>query len=88
MARDLLRLSRDADVEPALLTIRVPMLVLHRSGDRRVGIDSARHLAARIPGATLVELPGEDHLPYVGDSARLVSEIAAFLSRTTAEKAA
>jgi pimeloyl-ACP methyl ester carboxylesterase len=88
MARDLLRASREADVEPVLPTIPVPVLVLHRSGDRRVGINSARHLAARIPGAKLVELPGDDHLPYTGDSARLVAEIAAFLTGATAEKAA
>jgi pimeloyl-ACP methyl ester carboxylesterase len=66
MARDLLRLSREADIEPVLPMIRVPVLVLHRGGDRRVGIDSARHLASRISGATLVELPGDDHLPYIG----------------------
>jgi eukaryotic-like serine/threonine-protein kinase len=88
MARELLRLSRDADVGPVLSTIHVPVLLLHRSGDRRVGIDNARDLAARIPGAKLVELPGDDHLPYIGDSARLVIEIAAFLTGATSEKAA
>jgi pimeloyl-ACP methyl ester carboxylesterase len=87
-ARELLRLSREADVEPVLSTIRVPVLLLHRSGDRRVGIHNARHLAARIPGAKLVELPGDDHLPYIGDSARLVAELAAFLTGATAEQAA
>jgi len=87
-ARELLRLSRDADVEPALPKIRAPVLLLHRRGDRRVGIENARHLAARISDAKLVELPGDDHLPYVGDSARLVAEIAAFLTGAPAERAA
>jgi pimeloyl-ACP methyl ester carboxylesterase len=87
-ARELLRLSREADVDPALPAIRVPVLLLHRSGDKRVGIDNARHLAARIAGAKLVELPGDDHLPYIGDSARLAAEIAAFLTGATAARAA
>ena len=33
----------------------------------------------RLPRARYVELPGEDHLPYVGDSARVVDEIRQFL---------
>lgn len=78
-ARELLRLSREADVSPVLADIRAPVLLLHRNGDRRVGIDNARKLAAGIKGAKLVELPGHDHLPYVGDSDRIVAEIGAFL---------
>jgi pimeloyl-ACP methyl ester carboxylesterase len=78
-ARELLRLSREADVSPVLASIAVPVLLLHRSSDRRVGIENARYLAAHIPGAKFVELPGDDHLPYVGDSERVAAEIAAFL---------
>ena len=33
-----------------------------------------------MPGAKYVELPGEDHLPYIGDSDRVIAEIEAFLS--------
>jgi pimeloyl-ACP methyl ester carboxylesterase len=76
----LLRIDRDADISPVLPSIRVPTLLLHRRGDRRISVDSSRYLAARVPGAKYVELPGEDHLPYVGDSARVVSEIEAFLT--------
>ena len=79
-ARELLRLSREADISPVLPTLRVPVLVTHRVSDRRIGIEHARYLAAAIPGARLVELPGEDHLPHVGDSARLVAEIETFLA--------
>jgi pimeloyl-ACP methyl ester carboxylesterase len=79
-ARELLRLSREADVSPILSRIGVPVLLLHRCGDRRVGIEHAREIAAHVAGARLVELPGDDHLPHVGDSARLVAEIAKFLS--------
>jgi pimeloyl-ACP methyl ester carboxylesterase len=82
MARALLQLSRDADVSPLLPAIRVPVLLLHRVGDKRVEIDNARYLAAHVPGAELVELAGDDHLPHVGDSTRLIAEIRRFLTTT------
>ncbi|HVH79061.1 MAG TPA: alpha/beta fold hydrolase [Stellaceae bacterium] len=84
-ARELLRLSREADMSPVLSKIRVPVLLLHRRGDRRVEIDKSRELAARIPDAKLVELPGEDHLPHIGDSARIATELASFLQPPTPE---
>jgi pimeloyl-ACP methyl ester carboxylesterase len=78
-ARELLRLSREADVSPVLASIRSPVLVMHRTGDRRVGVEDGRAIAAGIPNAKFVELPGDDHLHYVGDGDRVVAEIAAFL---------
>ncbi|HWB51219.1 MAG TPA: alpha/beta fold hydrolase [Stellaceae bacterium] len=79
-AAALLRVDRDADISPLLPQIRVPTLLLHRSGDRRIGVENGRYLAAAVPGAKYVELPGDDHLPYIGDSDRLVAEIADFLA--------
>jgi pimeloyl-ACP methyl ester carboxylesterase len=76
----LLRIDREADVSPVLPAIRTPTLLLHRVGDRRIGIERARDLAARLPQARYVELPGDDHLPYVGDSNRVVAEIGNFLT--------
>jgi class 3 adenylate cyclase len=35
----------------------------------------ARYLAEHLPGATLVELPGEDHWPWAGDAERVAAEI-------------
>jgi class 3 adenylate cyclase len=49
------------DIRDILPTIRVPALVLNRSGDPVAHIDAARDLAERIPGARFVELPGESH---------------------------
>ena len=45
-----------------------------------VPVEAGRLLAARIPGAKLVELPGIDHLPWVGDADAIVDEIAEFLT--------
>jgi len=43
----------------------VPTLIVHRVGDRTCDVKGAR-FAEQIPGAEYVELPGEDHLPWVG----------------------
>lgn len=69
-ARELLWLSRAADVGPVLSDIRMPVLALHRRGDRCPGIENAREIAGNIDGAMLVELPGDGHLPYADDSDR------------------
>jgi class 3 adenylate cyclase len=57
----ILRMNTEIDARHILSTIRVPTLVLHRVGDSRITIDAGRYLAAHIPGARLVELPGSDH---------------------------
>ncbi len=65
-AAALLRMNTFIDVRHVLPTIRVPTLVLHRTHDRDASIEEGRYIAARIPGAKFVELPGQDHLPWVG----------------------
>ena len=79
-AAALLRIDRDIDITDVLPAVRVPTLLMHRGGDRRIGIENARYLAQRLPGANYVELSGDDHLPYVGDSTRVITEIKGFLS--------
>ena len=68
------------DVTGALPVIGVPTLVLHRSGDRILPVEAARYLAEHIPGARLVEQPGDDHTPWVGDFEPLLDEIEQFLT--------
>jgi class 3 adenylate cyclase/pimeloyl-ACP methyl ester carboxylesterase len=67
MARRLLDLGIQVDIRDVLPAIGVPTLVLHRSGDRVVSVDLGRELAAHIPHASFVELPGEDNYPWTGD---------------------
>jgi class 3 adenylate cyclase len=67
-------------VRHVLPTVRVPSLILHRTDDRVSRLEQAAYLAERIAGAKLVELPGMDHLPWVGDSDAVVSEIEEFLT--------
>ena len=77
----LTRMNADIDVRDVLPSIRVPALVIHRTGDRLLKVEEGRYLASRIPGATFVELPGVDHLPFVGDQDALLAVIEEFLSR-------
>ena len=76
----LVRMNSEIDVRPILATCRVPTLVLHRTGDLAIPVESGRYLAEHIPGAKLVELPGNDHLPWVGDSDAILDEIEEFLT--------
>jgi class 3 adenylate cyclase len=61
-ARSLLAMNFGIDIRGVLPAIRVPTLVVHRTGDPMVPIGAARYLAEQIPAATLLELPGEFHL--------------------------
>jgi class 3 adenylate cyclase len=63
-----------------LPVIQVPTLVVHRKDNRASLVGHGRYLAEHIPGARYVELPGVEHLPYVGDSDAIVTEIEEFLT--------
>ncbi|MDP8957096.1 MAG: adenylate/guanylate cyclase domain-containing protein [Actinomycetota bacterium] len=55
------RMNMEIDVRHTLRAISVPTLVLHPVGDEVTLLDEGRYMADRIPGAEMVELPGEDH---------------------------
>jgi class 3 adenylate cyclase/alpha-beta hydrolase superfamily lysophospholipase len=73
------RKLRKVNLRDLLPTIDVPTLVLHRTEDPVEPLESGRYLAEHIPGATLVELPGRDTLPWVGESEAVLEEIRRFL---------
>jgi class 3 adenylate cyclase len=79
-ATTLMRMNNEIDIRPVLPSVRVPTLVLHRAGDLIVEVGAAHHLSQNIPGAKYVELPGSDHFPWAGDTARLADEIEEFLT--------
>jgi class 3 adenylate cyclase len=76
----LLRMNSQIDVREVLPTIRVPTLVLHRTGDLDVNVEEGRWIAGQIPGATYVELAGDEHLIWAGDVDGLVDEVEEFLT--------
>jgi serine/threonine protein kinase/alpha-beta hydrolase superfamily lysophospholipase len=76
----LTKMNAQIDIRAVLPTIRVPTLVLHRQGDACLKVDEGRYVAGRIPGAKFVELPGDDHLPFVGNQDEILDEIEEFLT--------
>jgi pimeloyl-ACP methyl ester carboxylesterase len=76
----LYRMNIEIDIRHILPTIRVPTLVLHRSGDRLLAAGGARYMADRIDGARYVELPGDDHAPWWGDSDAVLDQVQKFLT--------
>ena len=79
-AAALLRMNSDIDIREVLPVIHVPALVLHRTNDLETKLDEGRWIAGRIPDAKFVELPGADHLPWVGDQDAVLDEIEEFLT--------
>jgi pimeloyl-ACP methyl ester carboxylesterase/DNA-binding winged helix-turn-helix (wHTH) protein len=80
-ALTLTKMNAAIDVRDVLPSVRVPTLILHRAGDRLMQPAEARYIAGRIPGARYVEVPGDDHLPFVGNQDALLNEIDAFVTR-------
>ncbi len=80
MIADLIRALREIDVTGVLPAISVPTLVLHRFGDPVIPIEAARYTAEHIPGARCVELAGDDHVPWLGDTDELLDEVEQFLT--------
>jgi pimeloyl-ACP methyl ester carboxylesterase/DNA-binding CsgD family transcriptional regulator len=71
-AAALLRLVYRLDVRANLPLVRVPTLVVHRRDDRAVPFRLGRRVAAAIPGATFIPLPGSAHFPWYGDMGSVV----------------
>jgi pimeloyl-ACP methyl ester carboxylesterase/DNA-binding CsgD family transcriptional regulator len=78
-AADLTRMNARIDVRALLPQIGVPTLVLAREHDRVISVEHSRYVADRVPDARYVELPGEDHLPFVGDATAVLRAIARML---------
>ena len=75
-----MRMVYEIDTRSILSAVRVPTLVLHRSEDRLVPVELPRYLAAHIPGAQFVELPGKDHFFFSGDADAYLDRIEEFLT--------
>ncbi len=79
-AAKLLRLSFALDARGATAGVGCPALVIHRRGDQTVRFDAGRDLAADLPEATFLPLPGSAHLPWLGDAEPVLSAVLAFLN--------
>lgn len=66
------------DVRAILPQIHRPTLIVHRRGERAVSVGNGRYFADHISGANYIELPGDDHLPWIGDANAIVDAIIHF----------
>jgi pimeloyl-ACP methyl ester carboxylesterase len=73
-ASALMRMNSQIDISGILPTIRVPTLVIHRTEDVTINVEGGRYLAEHNPGARYLELPGTDHIPFVGDNADEIAD--------------
>jgi len=79
-AEALIAMTQDVDVRGALPMVSAPTLVLHRSGDATVPISAGRYFAEHISDATMIEVPGNEHLWWVGDQDAIIDAIEEFLT--------
>lgn len=70
----LLRANYEIDVRHILPSVRVPTLVMHRSGDAAVPVASGRYVAEHVPGAIYNEIPGDDHFITDAETADFVAD--------------
>jgi pimeloyl-ACP methyl ester carboxylesterase len=75
-----MRMAFEIDVRDIVPSIKVPTLVVHRTGDRVCHVENGRFLARHIEGAKYIELPGEDHSLWTDRSEELVAEVREFLT--------
>lgn len=74
-----LKATEAVDLAEVFPAVRAPTLVMHRSDDVLVPVAHGRRIAQQVPEARLVELPGSDHHPFVGDAEGVAVEVEAFL---------
>ena len=75
----LTKMNTEIDIVDILGAIRVPSLILQRTGDIDVKLEEGRFVAAQIPNARFVQLEGKDHLFWVGDTSSVLKEINEFI---------
>jgi len=79
VAARLLEVYYDTDIKALLPEIRARTAVLHREADQGTKFELGREIAALIPGATLIPLPGSSHLFYHGDWLAVLEATLGFL---------
>jgi class 3 adenylate cyclase len=82
------RVFDETDFRAILPSIHVPTTILHREGSE-VEHEAAEWMTAQIPGARLLQLPGDrDYPPYKGDTAANLRAVEEFLASIHDEQTA
>jgi DNA-binding CsgD family transcriptional regulator len=79
VAARLLEVYYETDIRALLPAIRARTAVLHREADKGTRFELGREVAALIPGATLIPLPGSSHLFYHADWPSVLEAMLGFL---------
>lgn len=74
-----MRMAFEIDVRHVAPSIKVPTLIIHRTGDTICHVENARWLAGQIGGARYLELAGNDHMPWL-DREEILAETQEFLT--------
>jgi class 3 adenylate cyclase len=74
-----MRMAFEIDVRQVVTSVKVPTLIVHRTGDQVCNVENARWLARHIDGARFLELPGNDHVPWI-DREEVLAETQEFLT--------
>ena len=81
------QMQMETDISAVLPAVMVPTLVMHRTDDTAEPVEQARFIGEHIPNAQVVELPGNAHAPFAGDSERVLRELRRFVSAVRDEEA-
>jgi pimeloyl-ACP methyl ester carboxylesterase len=84
-ARRIADMNAAIDLRPLLPRVRTPCLVISRVDDVWLAPENSHYLARRIPGARLLELPGMDHDPWVGDWEPILAAVGELVARVGAQ---
>ena len=68
------------DVRDRVPQVKVPSLVLHRRDDPAVPFSAGRELAALLPDAHFLPLPGDASNPWIGDPGPILKAVDEFLA--------
>lgn len=79
-ARAMVAMNAAIDVRQALPAVHVPTLIIHRTGDGATPVEGGRFLAENIGGARILELAGDDHFHWLGDSEAILGAIEEFVT--------
>lgn len=86
--RELLEMIETVDVRSLLPSITVPVLALHRRGDRVIPVERSREVAALAPNARVVELDGDDHMAQAGDVHAWLDHVEEFVTGSVSTRTA
>jgi class 3 adenylate cyclase len=80
MLGQLAQMFFQTDVRDVVPSVHIPALIIHSTHDRLVNVRNGRWLAEHLPNARMVELDGDDHLPWYEHPDEILGEVQEFLT--------